>query len=279
MVFHIPSKPVQVSYRAKLLASHAAVALIVSGITLLIVDRVVTSRMEEQVDSRLEGHARAIPTWFDRSGHPNRLASRLAEWFDNGSNTVEGFTTDLKQRFGGEGEGRGVNLLTFHRAKGLEFDAVFLPRLEEGELPFKRSKTDEAIAEERRLLYVGITRARKHLMISWSAGSRTSPSRSLAELGIFDASAPRESKPKAGPASGSVAAEDRPAFDALKKWRLDRADRDSVPAYVVFHDATLSAIAAAQPRDLDALSGIAGIGAKKLERYGPALLALLREAA
>lgn len=70
---------VQVSYRAKLLASHAAVALIVSGITLLIVDRVVTSRMEEQVDSRLEGHARAIPTWFDRSGHPNRLAARLAE--------------------------------------------------------------------------------------------------------------------------------------------------------------------------------------------------------
>lgn len=69
----------QVSYRAKLLASHAAVALIVSGITLLIVDRVVTSRMEEQVDSRLEGHAKAIPTWFDRSGHPNRLASRLAE--------------------------------------------------------------------------------------------------------------------------------------------------------------------------------------------------------
>lgn len=69
----------QVSYRAKLLASHAAVALIVSGITLLIVDRVVTSRMEEQVDSRLEGHAKAIPTWFDRSGHPNRLATRLAE--------------------------------------------------------------------------------------------------------------------------------------------------------------------------------------------------------
>jgi ATP-dependent DNA helicase RecQ len=65
----------------------------------------------------------------------------------------------------------------------------------------------------------------------------------------------------------------------LKAWRSEQAKAQSVPPYVVFHDATLSAIASAQPRDLDALSGIAGIGAKKLERYGPALLALLKEAA
>ncbi len=49
-----------------------------------------------------------------------------------------------------------------------------------------------------------------------------------------------------------------------------------MPPYVVFHDSTLSAIASARPRDLDALSAIAGIGAKKLERYGPAVLELLR---
>ena len=48
-----------------------------------------------------------------------------------------------------------------------------------------------------------------------------------------------------------------------------------MPPYVVFHDATLAAIAAAHPRDLGALSGIAGIGQKKLERYGPALLEIL----
>jgi len=67
-----------------------------------------------------------------------------------------------------------------------------------------------------------------------------------------------------------------PLLERLKAWRSEQARAQSVPPYVVFHDATLSAIASAQPRDLDALSGIAGIGTKKLERYGPALLDLLR---
>jgi ATP-dependent DNA helicase RecQ len=77
---------------------------------------------------------------------------------------------------------------------------------------------------------------------------------------------------------GKVEAE-HPMLARLKAWRSEQAKAQSVPPYVVFHDATLSAIASAQPRDLDALSGIAGIGAKKLERYGPSLLALLKEAA
>lgn len=68
-----------------------------------------------------------------------------------------------------------------------------------------------------------------------------------------------------------------PLLARLRTWRTEQARSQSVPPYVVFHDSTLSAIAAAQPRDLDALSSIAGIGAKKLERYGPALLQLLVE--
>jgi len=67
-----------------------------------------------------------------------------------------------------------------------------------------------------------------------------------------------------------------PLFERLKAWRSEQARAQSVPPYVVFHDATLSAIASAQPRDLDALAGVPGIGAKKLERYGPALLDLLQ---
>lgn len=63
----------------------------------------------------------------------------------------------------------GVHLLTYHRAKGLEWDAVFLPGLVEGLLPIRYAKTDEELAEERRLLYVGITRARVHLALSWAA--------------------------------------------------------------------------------------------------------------
>jgi len=68
---------------------------------------------------------------------------------------------------------------------------------------------------------------------------------------------------------------DAALFDRLKAWRMAQAREQAVPPYVVFHDATLSAIAAAQPRDLDGLSTIPGIGAKKLERYGPTLLELL----
>jgi len=67
-----------------------------------------------------------------------------------------------------------------------------------------------------------------------------------------------------------------PLFARLKAWRMEQAREQAVPPYVVFHDATLSAIAAAQPRDLGSLAAIPGIGAKKLERYGPSLLQLLK---
>jgi DNA helicase-2/ATP-dependent DNA helicase PcrA len=177
---------------------------------------------------------------------------RLAEEFGEG--TVAEFLADLQSRFGEESQGRGVNLLTYHRAKGLEFDVVFLPRLEEGELPFKLARSGEAQAEERRLLYVGMTRAKRHLEISWSG----EPSRFLAELGV--------EAPKVDDAT----------MTALKAWRLERARRDDVPAFVVFHDKTLEEIARRQPRELWELAKVSGIGPAKLERYGDEVLATVR---
>jgi len=61
-------------------------------------------------------------------------------------------------------------------------------------------------------------------------------------------------------------------YDALKAWRAEVAKSHNLPAYVIFHDATLAAIAQAEPHDLQALQGIAGIGAKKLEAYGDEVL-------
>ena len=61
-------------------------------------------------------------------------------------------------------------------------------------------------------------------------------------------------------------------FDALKAWRGEVAKSHNLPAYVIFHDATLAAIAKAGPADLDSLQGIAGIGVKKLEAYGQEVL-------
>ncbi|HXZ76817.1 MAG TPA: ATP-dependent helicase, partial [Streptosporangiaceae bacterium] len=79
----------------------------------------------------------------------------------------------------------GVTVASLHAAKGLEWDVVFLPGLTEGNLPIVHAQTDEAVAEERRLLYVGVTRARERVYLSWalarSPGSRPSrvPSRFL----------------------------------------------------------------------------------------------------
>jgi DNA helicase II / ATP-dependent DNA helicase PcrA len=187
-----------------------------------------------------------------RQGDLARLV-RLAEEFGEG--TVAGFLADLDSRFGEESAGRGVNLLTYHRAKGLEFEAVFLPRLEEGELPFKRSRSREALAEERRLLYVGMTRAKRHLEITWSSA----PSRFIAELGV--------EAPTAEPT----------VLTALKAWRLERARRDEVPAYVVFHDTTLEEIARRRPRELWELAKVSGVGPAKLERYGAEVILALEQ--
>ncbi len=84
-------------------------------------------------------------------------------------------------------------------------------------------------------------------------------------------------KPKARAPSG-IPGGDEALLARLKAWRSGEARAQSVPPYVVFHDRTLAEIAAARPGSLDALGGIPGIGAKKLERYGPALLDLLRGA-
>ncbi|MEP7335921.1 MAG: 3'-5' exonuclease, partial [Actinomycetota bacterium] len=167
--------------------------------------------------------------------------------------TVAEFVGDLRARFS-SGSAGGVHLLTYHRAKGLEFDAVFLPRLDSRELPSKRAKSDGELAEERRLFYVGITRARRHLTLTWSA----KPSRFLTELGV--SSAP------------PVVADD-PLLVSLKRWRLDRAKEEGKPAYVVFHDATLAEIAARRPESLAELGGVSGVGPAKLERYGDDVLA------
>lgn len=206
---------------------------------------------------------------------------RLAEVFDpDGSATVGEFLADLEGRFRSDGGGRGVQLLTYHRSKGLEFDTVALPRLEEGDLPVRQAKEDEQIDEERRLLYVGITRAKRVLLLSW-AGKR---SRFVTELGIGFAipeGAAKGSSTRGGSGGGAGLddggreALETPLGTALRSWRLQRARQDGVPAYVVFSDRTLVELAERRPTTLIALSGIPGIGPAKLERYGDEVLDLL----
>jgi ATP-dependent DNA helicase RecQ len=86
----------------------------------------------------------------------------------------------------------------------------------------------------------------------------------------------RVSKTRSASAAGLSAA-DAGLLEQLKAWRLEQAREQAVPAYVILHDRTLAEIAASRPQDIDALGMISGIGAKKLERYGNALLALVRD--
>jgi DNA helicase-2/ATP-dependent DNA helicase PcrA len=200
----------------------------------------------------------------------------------------------------------GVTLSSLHAAKGLEWDAVFLVGLTEGMMPITYATTPEQVAEERRLLYVGITRARTHLAFSYgrsrSAGDRRTRASSPFLATLDPRFAPGEVR-SAGRSARSVRTAscrgcgralttpaerklrhcshcevhvDLVLFEQLREWRKRTADAASVPAFVVFTDATLTAIAADRPTTPTALLQIPGIGQVKVDRYGEALLGVLR---
>jgi DNA helicase-2/ATP-dependent DNA helicase PcrA len=202
----------------------------------------------------------------------------------------------------------GVTLASLHAAKGLEWDAVFLVGLVDGMVPISYAETPEQVEEERRLLYVGVTRAREHLCLSWSARSSGGrggrrPSRFLDGLRP-DETAGRGSRPGdarrrgrgggrekgrggsggvgpqrlAGRAAGGSGAPNEERFEQLyerlRAWRLEQAREQAVPAYRIFSDATLVAIAESVPRTEQELAAIPGVGPAKLERYAADVLAL-----
>jgi DNA helicase-2/ATP-dependent DNA helicase PcrA len=210
-----------------------------------------------------------------RQADLGRLRALAAEYTEATEDAgVPGFLEELDRRFSTEQSGRGVNMLTYHRAKGLEFDAVFLTRLLDGELPFRSQRAAADPDEERRLLYVGITRARRQLYLSWPREPRTEPSPFLEELGVkTPTKAPSSSRAARTPVT--VSSGGGPIFDRLKDWRKKRALSDGVPAYVVFHDKTLAAIAERKPKDWADLAAIPGVGEASLDRYADEVLAIV----
>ncbi|HEY0700805.1 MAG TPA: 3'-5' exonuclease, partial [Micromonospora sp.] len=202
----------------------------------------------------------------------------------------------------------GVTLASLHSAKGLEWDAVFLVGLSEGTLPTTYARTPEQVEEERRLLYVGVTRAREWLWLSYAqarspGGRARRPCRFLPQ---FDRSSGGTETAGAAPTRKAdrrrnqviscricgatlLAGADRKLgrcptcpsdrddelYERLREWRVRTATAQKVPAYVVFTDATLVALAERKPSSQEELLAIAGIGPRKLGMYGEAVVALV----
>ena len=207
----------------------------------------------------------------------------------------------------------GVTLASMHSAKGLEWSMVFVAGVHEGTVPIVYADTPARVEEERRLLYVATTRARDRLQVSWSLarnpGSRPSrkPSRFLdatrprtpaddaraggraagrrrvrgakvARCRVCDRALQDAVERKTGRCAQCPADYDEQLFDQLRAWRTEQAQREQVPAYCVFTDATLTAIAERRPDDPEALVKIPGIGRVKLDKYAEAVLRICTDA-
>ena len=191
-----------------------------------------------------------------------------------------------------------VTLSTLHAAKGLEWDGVAIVGVREGLIPFAMSQEEPALSEERRLLYVGFTRARSDLRISWAASrGAAARSRFIADQVPAGVAAPRPQRTTSARSRTCrvcgnqlhTAAErklsrhedcevdyDEELFEELRRWRKQVADDAKVPAFVVFTDATLLAIAEAEPTDEVGLLQLPGIGRSKVTKYGPGALEVIR---
>jgi DNA helicase-2/ATP-dependent DNA helicase PcrA len=223
--------------------------------------------------------------------------------FSAAGGTLDEFVDDLDRRAAEQHApvADGVTLATFHAAKGLEWDAVFLCGLQDGTLPITYAETPAAIEEERRLLYVGMTRARLDLALSWAQarqpGGRASrkPSRFLAAL-LPQESLPLPKAPKSKGArmclecgkplqtaadkarrrcADCPAPYDEDLFERLRQWRTDRAREEEIAAFMVFSNATLEEIATRRPQSSRELLKVSGVGKEKLQKYGEELLELV----
>lgn len=267
-----------------------------------------------------ESSARAGSTEETRTAEQTRTAEALRELADLARSAASDDPTMRVREWlawlpaqagrdpGRTGPGDAVTICSFHRAKGLEWDSVWVCGLESGLVPIGRAATADAVEEERRLLYVALTRAGRSLYCSWAAQRRFSSSPAL----VRRQPSPWLQAIEATTAAGGRAGErpdrqrwrlliderrdhlrssrraplapvgweepDQATLEALRAWRAGVARASAVPAHVVLHDSALVAVASLRPGDREALVTVPGVGAVKANRFGDAILDVLARA-
>jgi DNA helicase-2/ATP-dependent DNA helicase PcrA len=245
----------------------------------------------------------------------------MAEEFDPGT-SLSDFIADIDARISVEHAptADAVTLASIHSSKGLEWPVVFLIGCSEGLLPLSYANSEDGVDEERRLAYVGITRAARILEVSWGK-SRAPGGKSTRSLSRFFANLPQDlvsatadsglvvagslvrgssqvihTRKRTGPkpcrvcGKGLVTPSERTIgrcqkcpgepneiiFETLRVWRKERSLEKNVPAYIIFTDATLTAMAELVPSNFDELAAIPGVGPAKLTEFGSELLEIIR---
>ena len=233
----------------------------------------------QALDQRLDASRRSV----DRSAHGDDLAALLA--VATIQPDPEQFPDWLAERLqASEPDWSGVRLSTIHRVKGREWPHVIVHEANAGLMPHRLASDRE---EERRVFHVAITRGSESVLVT--AADPVSPF--VAQL--FTARDPdAEPEPELRPAhtdAGSTTTRKRAVPEVsslteaslrekLKSWRSATAKAAGVPAYVIFNDATLYELARTRPIDDNELLAIPGIGPVKVEKYGAAILEIIKSA-
>ncbi|GAE74893.1 ATP-dependent DNA helicase [Cutibacterium acnes JCM 18918] len=216
---------------------------------------------------------------------------------DDGTRTLEELAAVFSRRAATQEApvGDGVTLATLHASKGLEWDVVALYGINDTMVPFIMAEAPAEVASERRLLHVGVTRARRDLWVSysWSGGNRdrqgisrffarppwdggndrqtpaTSPETSCHDhslLGVRQSLTAARDR-KLGHHLACEVGVDPVLVERLRQWRSERAEADRVPAFVILTDATLLGVAEKRPNSMESLLQVPGIGRRKADLY------------
>ncbi|SDU77503.1 ATP-dependent helicase [Arcanobacterium phocae] len=223
----------------------------------------------------------AIRERWDALNTLRELAAAMEEKRDA---SISEFLAEMTERaeLMNEPTSNSVTLASLHASKGLEWKAVFLVGMSEGLMPISLAKGPAGIEEERRLLYVGITRAKEELAISYartnSGRADRKRSRFLDDIWPQEQSRATQARKKSAELAREFEtkhAQDMGLYEELVQWRSRVAEESQRKPYLIFHDSVLRDIAIAKPRNLAELGRVKGVGAMKLSYFGEAVLEIV----